>query len=181
MSIRATCGTNHNTYRVNVMAVENHTTLNRLLSSHQSACAISEHLSSLTIDAMLIELSNAGIKSVNPTLLKSLIIVTIMPEVTHVLVERSAKSNQKPISGENFRSQSIKIHKTYLAAHKTGDRNKILNVAQVCLTNIERLEAWPRIDGEEYNDVWLSQTKTRIANFIQMVKSDSPLKIIKTA
>lgn len=145
------------------MAAQNYSNLNTILSSAASSVVMTDYLNNLTIDELLKELSNAGVQSVNPVLLKSLIIVAVTPELCEIKVARAAAKTPRPISGENFRMQAIKILRAYLEVHKHGDIQRTAEVAHTLLTHIDRLEKWPRIEGEKYPTDWLYQTKMRIS------------------
>ncbi len=149
------------------MAIENYTRLDRMLSSLASTSAIFDYLKGLSLDEILLELSSVGINVMNKEFLKEILIRAAQADICELRVRRSVERTPKPITIDKFREHSIKIKKAYLDAFKTGDKKRILSVANTLLVEIDKLQKWPRILGQEYPTVWLDQAKSQITEYIK--------------
>lgn len=148
------------------MAIENYTRLDRMLSSLASTSAILDYLKGLSLDEILIELSSVGINVMNKDFLKEILIRAAQADICDLRVRRSVEKTPKPITVDKFREHSIKIKKAYLDAFKTGNKQHILSVSNTLLIEIDKLQKWPRILGQEYPTVWLDQAKYQINKYV---------------
>ena len=130
---------------------------------------ITEHLLNLSIDEILNEFASAGISNINKHVLKTILVLNAQPELIQIKISRSVKAKKTPITPEDFRQASVKIHQAYLDSYKSGDRKKQALTCQTLLSNIDKLSAWPRQPNGIYNDDWLNQTRQRIQKNVDSI------------